>query len=42
MREYFYSGLKEIIGEDYPADDVFAVVDTGLMITLPASIVEDE
>jgi hypothetical protein len=42
MRGYFYSGLKEIIGEDYPPEDVFCIVDTGLMITLPASIVEDK
>jgi len=41
MREYFYSSLREIIGEDYPPEDVFSVVDTGLMIILPASIVED-
>jgi predicted DNA-binding ribbon-helix-helix protein len=41
MREYFYSGLKEIIGEDYPPEDVFSVVDTGLMIILPASIIEE-
>jgi hypothetical protein len=42
MREYFYSGLREIIGQDYPPEDVFTIVGTGLMITLPSSIIEDE
>lgn len=40
LREYFYAGLKEIIEEDYPAQDVFTIVDTGLIIMLPASIIE--
>lgn len=42
MREYFYSGLREIIGQDYPSEDVFSIVGTGLMITLPASICEKQ
>jgi hypothetical protein len=42
MREYFYGGLRGIIGQDYPPEDVFSIVDTGLMIVLPASIVEEK
>jgi len=35
MYEYFYHGLREIIGEDFPPEDVFVIIESALVITLP-------
>lgn len=41
MKEYLYAGLEFVIGQEAASEDAFSIIETGLLIALPRSLIDE-